>query len=52
MGCVVGEVNRLVLRAAPDDLATLAVIPFNGCFHNLPYVVCIIGPLDFALPIQ
>src|SRR3984885_9362440 len=31
-----GEINRLILRAAADHLASLGIKSFNGCFHHLP----------------
>src|ERR1700679_862721 len=41
------EIDRLVLRAATDHLAALTIKPFNGCFHDLSYMLGIIEPLYF-----
>ena len=47
-----GEIDRLVLRAAANHLAALAVISFNRRFHNLPYVPGVTRPLDFTLAVE
>src|ERR1700722_6798399 len=47
-----GEIHRLILRAAADDLASLAIESFNGCFHDLSYMLGIVGSLNLPLTIE